>query len=102
MTMATEVQLVRVTTDDREHQLWVAAASREEAITLALDAVPEGWAAVLLTNNSYPLYLSAPWLKLICGRRRPAVSGRLGCECRTSYRGLADNARSDHRRWLRD
>jgi hypothetical protein len=45
---------------------------------------------------------SAPWLKLISSRRGPAISGRLGCERRTSYRGLADNARSDRRRWLRD
>jgi len=40
--------LVRVTTDDRTHQLWVAAASSDEgALTLVLNRIPEG---VLWTN----------------------------------------------------
>ena len=56
MAWSTEVQLVQVTTDDREHQLWVAAAtSREEAITLVLNAVPEGWTAAVLGNKPNPL-----------------------------------------------
>lgn len=38
--------LVRVTTDDRTHQLWAAATSREEAVDRVLDAIPEGWAGV--------------------------------------------------------
>jgi hypothetical protein len=46
------IHLVRVTTDNREHQLWVAAAhSQEEAIQLVLNAVPEGWTAALLPNK---------------------------------------------------
>jgi hypothetical protein len=46
------IHLVRVTTDNREHQLWVAAAhSQEEAIQLVLNAVPEGWTAALLSNK---------------------------------------------------
>ena len=45
------VHLVRVTTDDREHQLWAAATEREEAITLVLNAVPEGWTAALLPTR---------------------------------------------------
>ena len=42
------IHLVLVTTDDREHQLWAAATSRDEAVNRVLDAVPEGWAAKLL------------------------------------------------------
>jgi hypothetical protein len=46
------IHLVRVTTDNREHQLWVAAAhSQEEAIQLVLNAVPEGWTAAQLPNR---------------------------------------------------
>ena len=45
------VHLVRVTTDAREHQLWVAATEREEAVTLVLNAVPEGRTAVLLPTR---------------------------------------------------
>jgi hypothetical protein len=46
-----DVHLVRVTTDDREHQLWAVAAARQRAVNLVLEAVPEGWAAVLLSNR---------------------------------------------------
>jgi hypothetical protein len=42
-----EFHLVRVTTDDREKQLWVAAAPREDAVALVLGAAPEGWSAAL-------------------------------------------------------
>jgi hypothetical protein len=59
MASAMEVQLVRVTTDDREHQLWVAAASREEALDKVLNAVPEGWAAALLPSRLRPLEVEA-------------------------------------------
>jgi hypothetical protein len=48
------VYLVRVITDDREHQIWAVAAPREAAVDLVLDAVPEGWAASLLTNRLKP------------------------------------------------
>ena len=44
--------LVRVTTDDRAHQLWVAAAaSEEDALTLVLNAVPNGWTASMVSNK---------------------------------------------------
>ncbi|MDA9398653.1 hypothetical protein XH79_07630 [Bradyrhizobium sp. CCBAU 45389] len=46
-----DVHLVRVTTDDRKHQIWVAAAPRAEAVNLVLDAIPEGWTAALLRNR---------------------------------------------------
>ena len=49
--MANEVQLVRVMTDDREQQLWVAATSREDAVALVLNSIPEGWTAVLLDRR---------------------------------------------------
>jgi hypothetical protein len=46
------IHLIRVTTDNREHQLWVAAVhSQEEAIQLVLNAIPEGWTAALLSNK---------------------------------------------------
>ena len=48
------VHLVRVTTDDREHQLWAVASSRAQAVTLVLNAVPEGWTAALLSNRLKP------------------------------------------------
>jgi hypothetical protein len=46
------IQLVEVTTDSfvrgrPNKQLWVAAAAREDAVTLVLNAIPEGWAAAL-------------------------------------------------------
>jgi hypothetical protein len=53
-TYANGLYLVRVTTDDRERQLWVAAASREEAVTLVLDTFPEGWSATLLDTRLKP------------------------------------------------
>ena len=59
----TDVHLVRVTTDDREHQLWVAAVPREEAVTKVLNAVPEGWTAALLPNRLKPLEVEALNLK---------------------------------------
>jgi hypothetical protein len=47
-----ELQLIEVTTDEFVRglptiQVWVAAAHREQAITLVLAAVPEGWTAVI-------------------------------------------------------
>ena len=51
---ATGVHLVRVTTDDREHQLWAAACPRREAVELILNAIPEGWTAALLSNELKP------------------------------------------------
>ena len=51
MASMSDIHLVRVTTDDREHQLWVVAAPRDEAVTWVLNAVPEGWTAALLTDR---------------------------------------------------
>ena len=48
MTLADEAFLIRVTTDEREHKLWVVAMPGEEAIQAVLAAVPEGWAVCLL------------------------------------------------------
>jgi hypothetical protein len=35
-------------------QIWAAAAPREEAVDLVLEAVPEGWSASLLSNKLKP------------------------------------------------
>jgi hypothetical protein len=45
------VHLVRVTTDDREHQLWVAACPEAKAIEMVLTAIPEGWTASLVSTK---------------------------------------------------
>jgi hypothetical protein len=45
------VHLVRVTTDDREHRLWVAATTRDDAVDQVLNAIPEGWTAALLPDR---------------------------------------------------
>ena len=63
MAHASGIHLVRVTTDDREHQLWAAATAREEAITQVLNAVPEGWTAALLSNRLKPMEEEALNLK---------------------------------------
>jgi hypothetical protein len=42
------IHLVMVTTDDREHRLWAAATSRDDAVDRVLAVVPEGWAARLM------------------------------------------------------
>jgi hypothetical protein len=47
-----DLQLIEVTTDEFVSglptiQVWVAAAKPEQAITLVLTAVPEGWTAVI-------------------------------------------------------
>jgi hypothetical protein len=47
-----DFQLVEVTTDELvggvpKKQLWVAAAKPEQAVTLVLAELPEGWTAVL-------------------------------------------------------
>jgi hypothetical protein len=69
--------LIRVTTDDRAHQLWVAAASSvEEALTLVLNAVPEGWTAAVLPNRLTPLETEALNLRLGEVREISAITGR--------------------------
>jgi hypothetical protein len=49
------IHLVRVITDAGEHQLWAAACRREVAVDLVLNAIPEGWAATLLSRRLEPL-----------------------------------------------
>lgn len=56
LSMAQVAHIVRVLTDNRDQRLWLAAAPPDEAINQVLDAVPEGWAAALLSN--YVLSLS--------------------------------------------
>ena len=51
MEKATEVHLVRVTTDKGEVQIWLAATSREEALNSVLDAMPEGWTVGLIQRQ---------------------------------------------------
>jgi hypothetical protein len=50
--------IVEVTADDfglrPRKQLWVAAAKPEQAITLVLMAVPEGWTGKLATGRLTP------------------------------------------------
>jgi hypothetical protein len=75
-TPALKGHLVRVTTDDREHQLWVAATPREDAITQVLNAVPEGWTAALLSNRLKPAELEV--LNLKPGEVRELTLNRRG------------------------
>ena len=51
MQAAPEVHLVRVTADDGEIQIWLAATSRDQAVDLVLDAIPEGWAVSLMQRQ---------------------------------------------------
>ncbi|MVT69443.1 hypothetical protein GPL21_30560 [Bradyrhizobium pachyrhizi] len=39
---------MRVTTDDGEVQVWLAATPQDQAVDQVLDAIPEGWAASLI------------------------------------------------------
>ena len=58
----TEFTLVEVTSDDplaSKKQLWVAAAKSNQALTLVLMAVPEGWTAELATGILTPPQLLA-------------------------------------------
>jgi hypothetical protein len=54
-----DFQLVEVTTDELvggvpKKQLWVAAAKPEQAVTLVLAEVPDGWTAVLSDAHLKP------------------------------------------------
>jgi hypothetical protein len=48
-----EFTIVEVTSDDPEpkKQLWLALAKPDQALTLVLTAVPEGWTAQVLPAN---------------------------------------------------
>jgi hypothetical protein len=77
------IYLVRVTTDDREHQLWVAAAaSQDEAINLVLRAVPEGWTAAPLSNKLKPAEIEA--LNMTAGEVRELTLKRSNRAPRTN------------------
>jgi hypothetical protein len=43
-----EFTLVEVVTDNSETQLWVAAAKPDQAVSLVLYAIPEGWTATII------------------------------------------------------
>lgn len=51
---ANEVCLVRVLTDEREPQVWIIGATEDCAVSLVLDAVPEGWSASLIAEKLTP------------------------------------------------
>jgi hypothetical protein len=51
---AKSLHCVRVMTDDRTQQLWVAATARDEAVDCVLDIIPEGWTARLLGEHFKP------------------------------------------------
>jgi hypothetical protein len=46
-----DVQLFRVTADNRDYEIWAASTSSEEAFSRILDVVPEGWSAALLDTG---------------------------------------------------
>ena len=52
---ANDIHLVRVTPDDRSLQFWGAATSREQAVDLVLQSVPEGWSACLVDASLMPM-----------------------------------------------
>jgi hypothetical protein len=61
---AFEVHVVKVLTDHREQQLWLAATAREDAVAKVLNAIPEGWSASLsetrLTRRETKILAIAP------------------------------------------
>jgi hypothetical protein len=61
--IAAQAHLVRVTTDDRDRRIWIAATPRSEAVTAVLNAVPEGWAASLFSNKLRAVEIAALNLK---------------------------------------
>jgi hypothetical protein len=70
----TQVNLVQVTPDSRKKQVWLVAAPREEAVSLVLDGVPEGWSAVLLPLRP----VDASQLKMLPGEVRELRTRSLG------------------------
>jgi hypothetical protein len=51
------VHLIRVMTDKGEHQIWLAATGRNEAVDRVLDAVPEDGAPAWYSANYAPTKL---------------------------------------------
>ncbi|WP_375763301.1 hypothetical protein ACE10X_30485 [Bradyrhizobium sp. Pha-3] len=73
MKQATEIHLVRVTTDDGEVQIWLAATLREEAVGRVLEQIPEGWAVSLIQRQLAAEHI--PALNMATGEvRRHLVS----------------------------
>jgi hypothetical protein len=60
---AVEAHLVRVTTDDRDRRIWIAATPRAEAVTAVLNVIPEGWCASLFSNKLRAVEVEALNLK---------------------------------------
>jgi hypothetical protein len=59
MAFASDIQLVRVTTDVivdgiATKKLWAAAVPRQLAVGIVLDALPEGWTAALSKKRLTP------------------------------------------------
>jgi hypothetical protein len=62
--LKTGLYLVRVLTDDRANRLWVAAGSSpEDAVSLVLNAIPEGWSASLARAQLTPAEMEGLNLK---------------------------------------
>lgn len=64
MTRPVALQLIEVTSDEfveglPRQDLWVAAASPEDALALVLQRVPEGWSAALLDIQVTPEEVAA-------------------------------------------
>jgi hypothetical protein len=62
--LSMEAYLIAVTTDDLvrgqpKKQVWVAAAARDRAVPVVLDAIPEGWTAVLAGDRLKPRLIAA-------------------------------------------
>ncbi len=73
---ARSIHLVRVTTDDREHRLWAAATSREDAVDRVLDSVPEGWTARLLDEQLKPR--ASTVVDMVSGEVRELCASAIG------------------------
>ncbi|MGN8547697.1 hypothetical protein ACQPTN_24145 [Bradyrhizobium sp. 13971] len=73
MQQATEVHLVRVTTDNGEVQIWLAATSREEALDKVLEKIPERWTVGIIQRQLDSEHVAA--LNMTAGEvRRHLVS----------------------------
>ncbi|PAY06761.1 hypothetical protein CK489_28320 [Bradyrhizobium sp. UFLA03-84] len=59
MHQATEIHLVRVTTDDGSVQIWLAATASEQALDRVLDAIPQGWTVALVSRSLAPEHIAA-------------------------------------------